>query len=316
MTEVLFDMETGDPDDLITLLMLLSNPDVDLKAVTCWQGSAIQIGLIKHVLELAGLESTVLVGGENKQEPQELSPYYTRVVGKWKPQTAQYNATEVFAKVLKQYPDVNILTGAPLTNVAEFLNNNKDDLLIKRVVTQGGFLGSIVENPLRKFEGVNAIRSYNLSSDTSAFDVVNDSKNITDLTFVTKDFCHGFMYTSQIHKEIYFGQSPVQKLLQKCLADYALSNRSKAMHDPLAMLYLLYPEVGQRTAIEMSYFVDGKGHALFSSKINGLSLISNNNRFGVIDIDKETAWLKFRDICQSDFVAIPSNRANSLKKQK
>jgi len=36
MKNVVFDMETGDPDDLITLLMLLINPHVNLKAVTCY----------------------------------------------------------------------------------------------------------------------------------------------------------------------------------------------------------------------------------------------------------------------------------------
>ena len=47
---IIFDMETGDPDDLITLLLLLNNPQVNLKAVTCYEGSSIQIGLINYII--------------------------------------------------------------------------------------------------------------------------------------------------------------------------------------------------------------------------------------------------------------------------
>ena len=35
--DVVWDMETGDPDDFLTLLLLLGHPQVNLKAVTVTQ---------------------------------------------------------------------------------------------------------------------------------------------------------------------------------------------------------------------------------------------------------------------------------------
>lgn len=286
---VLFDMETGDPDDLITLLLLVTNPDVNLRGVTCWQGSPIQIGLIKHVLELANLD--IPIGGLNEPEPTELSTYYTDVVGKWNKLDAKQTPNEVFEEILKKYPDTKILTGAPLTNLGNFLRTKTT--VIESVTTQGGYLGNLASKPLEKFRGKKEIRTYNLTNDTEAFTTVNNSKNIKKLTYVTKDLCHGFMYTPEIHKSIHFGDSPIQKLLYACLNRYAEAGKSKAMHDPLAMLYMLYPEIGQVQAIEMSFRVDEKKHKVFSS------VAGSGSRFGLIDYDHNKAWKKFIQLCQN-----------------
>ncbi len=50
MIDIIFDMETDDPDDFITLLMLLGHPDVNLKAVTIFPGSPQQIGFIRRTI--------------------------------------------------------------------------------------------------------------------------------------------------------------------------------------------------------------------------------------------------------------------------
>lgn len=42
------DMETSDPDDFITLLMLLGHPLVDLRAVTVTPGTREQVGLVRR----------------------------------------------------------------------------------------------------------------------------------------------------------------------------------------------------------------------------------------------------------------------------
>ena len=286
---IIFDMETGDPDDLVTLLLLLANPDIQLRGITCWQGSAIQIGLIKHVLSLARLD--IPVGGLNEPEPKELSPYYTDVIGQWIPQLATETPQDVLTNVLTQYPDAKVLTGAPLTNLAYFLQNTS--LKITEVTSQGGYLGNLVSEPLEKFRGKSEIRTYNLTNDTNAFSIVNTSSKIDKLTFVTKDLCHGFMYTPEIHNQITFGESPIQQLLFTCLNRYAAAGKSKAMHDPLAMLYMIYPEIGSSIKIDMNFRVDNKGHSVFSSKLG------NTNRFGLVHYDKYLAWQKFSEICQN-----------------
>lgn len=287
---ILFDMETGDPDDLITLLLLLANPDVQLRAVTCWQGSPIQIGLIKHVLALANVD--IPIGGLNESDPKELSPYYTDVVGQWNEAFAIQTPSDVFTKILEEFPDTKVLTGAPLTNLAKFLENTP--IHITEVVSQGGYLGDLVSEPLAKFRGKSEIRTYNLTNDTDAFSIVNSSTQIEKLTFVTKDLCHGFMYTPELHNSITFGSSPIQQMLFKCLNRYALAGKSKAMHDPLAMLYLIYPEIGSFIPINMSFRVDSKGDNVFSS------ILGNGSRFGLNYYNKELAWNKFSNLCRQD----------------
>lgn len=288
MNNVIFDMETGDPDDLITLLMLLNQPDVNLKAITCYEGSSIQIGLIEHVVSLSG--KSIPIAGWNSED-KELSPYYYEVVGQWKPSLSKINPVELLAKELTE--DTYLLTGAPLTNIAEFLSHNPDKI-ISKMTTQGGYLGYLVpeEKRLEKFKNRTSIRTYNLTNDTDAFNTVNYSTQIKDLTYVTKDLCHGFLYTPEIHEKIHFKDDEVSKILAKALGFYAQKKVAKAMHDPLAMLFMLYPDIGNRKPIHMSFKVEKK-HNVFSS-VEGND---DSFTFGLIEYDYDKAWSYFKKIC-------------------
>ncbi len=288
MKNIIFDMETGDPDDLITLLMLLNNPDVNLKAVTCYEGSPLQIGLIEHVINLSG--KSIPVAGWNSQE-KELNPYYYEVLGKWNKKESFKNPVELLNEFLTE--DTLLLTGAPLTNIATYIQSNPNKT-IGKMTTQGGYLGNLIpeEKRLDKFKNRTAIRTYNLTNDTDAFNTVNYSNQIQEITYVTKDLCHGFLYTPEIHQDIQFKNDPISDLLQKSLNYYASKNVHKAMHDPLAMLFMLYPEIGTKKPIQMSFHVDKK-HKVFSS-VDGNE---NSFTFGLIEYNKELAWSLFKKIC-------------------
>lgn len=293
MNNIIFDMETGDPDDLITLLMLLNHPEVNLKAVTCYEGSSVQIGLIEHVIALSG--KTIPVAGWNSEE-KELSPYYYEVVGQWQSSLSQMTPVELLTQELTE--DTFLLTGAPLTNIAAFLDKNPDKLIVK-MTTQGGYLGSLIpeEKRLDKFKKRSAIRTYNLTNDTNAFNTINYSQQICDLTYVTKDLCHGFLYTPEIHESILFKNDAISQLLKKALGYYAIKKVAKAMHDPLAMLFMLYPDIGLRSPINMSFKVE-KGHSVFSS-------VEGNDQsftYGLVEYQKDKAWEYFRKICANDFL--------------
>ena len=54
MIDMVFDMETQDPDDFLCLLFLASHPRVRLKAVTLVPGSQEQVGLVRWALERLG----------------------------------------------------------------------------------------------------------------------------------------------------------------------------------------------------------------------------------------------------------------------
>lgn len=288
MKNVIFDMETGDPDDLITLLMLLNNPDINLKAVTCYEGSPVQIGLIEHVIGLSG--KTISVAGWNS-ENKELNNYYADVVGTWKPSNSKITPVELLTKELTE--DTLLLTGAPLTNIAAFLNQNPERKITK-MTTQGGYLGELVPElkRLEKFKNRKSIRTYNLTNDTDAFNTVNYSTQIADLTYVTKDLCHGFLYLPEIHDSIDFKNDAVSQLLKKALNFYASKKVAKAMHDPLAMLFMLYPEIGNRIPISMSFAIEKK-HKVFSSVAGN----KDSHTFGLVEYDYDKAWDLFKKIC-------------------
>lgn len=288
MKNTVFDMETGDPDDLITLLMLLKNENVNLKGVTCYEGSAEQIGLIKHVISMSG--KSIPVAGWNS-ENKGLSPYYDEVVGAWEAQTSELTPVELLATTLTE--DTILLTGAPLTNISKYLKAYPEAVIIK-TVTQGGYLGDVIpeERVLEKFKGRKAIRTYNLTQDTDAFTVVNAAPQIQDLTYVTKDLCHGFLYTKEIHDQIFFKRDDISALLCKALNYYVQKGVPKAMHDPLAMLYMLEPDIGSRAPISMNFYIEKK-HKVFSSSLAD----SSSTRFGLVDYNKQTAWAHFVSIC-------------------
>ena len=293
MNNVIFDMETGDPDDIITLLMLLANPNVNLIAVTCYQGSPLQIGLIQYVLSNAGRD--IPVAGWNTLEPSEISSYYTKLIGSWESKKSKLTPVDLFLEYLT--PDTTILTGAPLTNLGVLLTKHPN-FKISKVVAQGGYLGNVVskENQLDKFKNRKEIQTYNLSLDPQAFDIVNNSSSIAELNFVTKDLCHGFIYTKDIHNSINFKDDANSSILEKALGHYAENNKRKAMHDPLAMLYMLYPEIGHKKPISMSYRKEDD-KVLFSS----VEDFNITNKYGLVEYDKEQAWEKFIHICSNQF---------------
>lgn len=283
--DVVFDMETGDPDDLITLVMLLLNPLVNLKGVTCWGGSPIQTGLITHVMSLAG--KTVPIGGDASATPLALDDYYHRTVGDWRAVPALKTPVEVLHDTLS--PTTQLLTGAPLTNVAAYLNSGG---AIGNMTTQGGYLGRLVPVRLDKFKKRDAVPTYNLGNDLDAFNVINTSKAINKVTFVTKDLCHGFLYGAELHQNVQFGKHPLGQLLSRCLGHYADAKKMKAMHDPLAMLTMLYPELGTVIPVRMSYTVVND-RPLFSSFED-----TDATTYGLVAYDQKAAWETFKQICE------------------
>ena len=80
MIELVLDMETGDPDDFLTLLLLLGHPAVTLQAVTVTPGAPDQIGLVRRALALFGRD--IPVGAFNIDHPKScVSTWHYRTYG-------------------------------------------------------------------------------------------------------------------------------------------------------------------------------------------------------------------------------------------
>src|SRR6476469_9066382 len=69
MIDVVWDMETGDPDDFLTLLLLIGHPEVNLKAVTITPGTPDQIGLVRYAIAQFNLD--IPVGAYNIEHPKQ-----------------------------------------------------------------------------------------------------------------------------------------------------------------------------------------------------------------------------------------------------
>ena len=82
-----FDMETGDPDDVLTLLFIASHPDVELRAVTITPGSQEQVALVRWILQQLG-STNVRIGAQdwplNANKSVNLSPGFYQHFGRFK----------------------------------------------------------------------------------------------------------------------------------------------------------------------------------------------------------------------------------------
>ena len=65
--DVVWDMETSDPDDFVTLLLLLGHPRVNLVGVTVTPGTPDQVGVVRQALEWFG--RAIPVGAFNLAHP-------------------------------------------------------------------------------------------------------------------------------------------------------------------------------------------------------------------------------------------------------
>src|SRR5262245_12262199 len=72
MLDVVWDMETGDPDDFLTLLLLLGHPGVRLKAVTITPGTPDQVGVVRAAL--GWFDRAIPVGAFNIEHQTKSPP--------------------------------------------------------------------------------------------------------------------------------------------------------------------------------------------------------------------------------------------------
>lgn len=80
MIDVVWDMESEDPDDFLTLLLLAGHPQVNLKAVTITPGSVWQVGLVREAL--SWFELDIPVGAFNiNHKNQCVSQWHYTVYG-------------------------------------------------------------------------------------------------------------------------------------------------------------------------------------------------------------------------------------------
>ena len=149
-TDFVFDMETGDPDDFLTLIMLLGHPRVNLKAVTVTPRTKGQVGLVKWACDQFSRQ--LPIGSFNPLHDKNcVSAWHYNTFGN----IPESNATGPGGAILREMCDKDtiLVTGGPLKNVGVAMDLG---FTAKELIAQGGFAGDGVvpqDKQLLKFKG-------------------------------------------------------------------------------------------------------------------------------------------------------------------
>jgi pyrimidine-specific ribonucleoside hydrolase len=270
MIDVIWDMETGDPDDMLTLILLCGHPDVKLKAVTVTPGSRYQVGIVRWVLEK--FQFDIPVGAFNIDHPKRsVSSWHYNVFGDIQPSDNAESGAHVIARVCLE-TGVTMITGGPLKNLGKALAIRNGELGLTRLVAQGGFAGEGVvpsEKQLKKFAGMRTCPTYNLNGDPkSGLAVLSAGKeDIGERYFVSKNVCHGVVYDKALHERVASvkDKSLSMSLIYKGMDAYLRRKPlGKKFHDPLAACCAIEPTIGTWAEVEL-YRERGKWGAKLSS---------------------------------------------------
>ena len=270
--EAVWDMETGDPDDFLTLLLLLGHPDVRLKAVTVTPGTPDQVGLVRRALEWFG--RTIPVGAFNldHQTPSEragqghgegrhgrrgacVSSWHYQAYGDVPPSRDAAPGGEVLHAHCDA--DTTLITGAPLKNLGSAMK--RPGFRVGRLVVQGGFAGEGVvppERQLPKFRGMTTCPTYNLNGDPRAAEAALVHPGIGVRRFVSKNVCHGVFYDRALHARVRAlrDKSRSLELIAQGMDTYLERDRGgegKKFHDPLVVCCAIDEAIGTWVEVEL-----------------------------------------------------------------
>ena len=268
---VVFDMETRDPDDVLTLCLLATHPRLRLAAVTVTPGTPQQIAVVREILRR--LERSVPVGArDSASKADAVSAFHPAWLGALPDAAPDGVAHAIMAAAFTADPDAVLLTGAPLQNLRNLLREHPA-VAIRRWVAQGGFAGDNLVPPerrLAKFEGRTLCESFNFGGDKKATLAALASPQIAQRDLVSKNVTHGFAWgpelqarllaTADLHAgaalareamAIYLREHPDGKLLHDPLAACAILDRGAFSWEEVEVIY----EAGQWGARP----VDGTG---------------------------------------------------------
>lgn len=274
MVNIIFDMETSDPDDVFTLCLISHHPQVNLLGVTVTPGSRHQIGLVKHILKL--LNKDIPVGAKNINHPKEcVSEFHYSWLGKILPAEADGLGADVMWQAAHGSGGYKIVCGASLGNLFAF---SQRYVMIPEVVIQGGFAGDNIVPPefiLPKFQGKITCPTFNLNGDVPAALGVLSSEKIIKRTFVSKNVCHGVVYDQAMHQFMlpHKDRNPGLNLMIDGMDHYLSKHSGKAFHDPLAACVAIDPSICQFEDVEL-YRQKGEWGSRKSDNLNARISIS------------------------------------------
>jgi len=185
---VAWDMETNDPDDVLTLCLLATHPLVELACVTVVPGSPHQVGLVRLILDRLGV--SVPVGARSPGHPKPaVSDFHASWLGSWPDAEPDGEGCDVLLAAARSGRGTVLLTGAPLTNSGRALAKlSPGESFFRSWTCQGGFAGDSVvppEDRLEKFAGLETCPTFNLNGDPRSALALIETRAIAEKTFVS-----------------------------------------------------------------------------------------------------------------------------------
>mmetsp|Transcript_63817 Transcript_63817/g.118602 ORF Transcript_63817/g.118602 Transcript_63817/m.118602 type:complete len:352 (-) Transcript_63817:108-1163(-) len=286
-----FDMETGDPDDVLTLLLLAAHPRVDLRAVTITPGSMEQVELVRWILAQVGLPE-VAVGAQDwpnnvKKQGCMRGAFYASF-GRLKTAIAD---CEDAAQLLRTCCDerTTLVTGAPLHNLGAAVA--LDGFRLGRWVAQGGYAGEGVvprELQMDKFYGKAVCQTWNFNGNVEAAELALSSKAIHRKILVSKNVCHRVVYDDDLHGFVAKAMGLISdriarssiRMLHDAMQTYlAKKPGGKKMHDPLAFAVAIDESVCTLAEVQMYRDRGGWGARLCPGSGIWISVDYDDNAF-------------------------------------
>jgi len=286
-------METGDPDDTFTLILLVCHSAVELRAVSVFPGGPEQIGFVRAILKYLGKDIPIGKCRESTTKThlgRGLPMLFPEI--KHQPEQADGVGHEILAKFVTQYPKGTVCTGGPLENVANFLKNHTE-LKIHRLVAQGGFAGTNcipIEKQFGPFKGKTEIGTWNFNCNIPAATAVLQSDKIGQRFLVSKDVCHQVVYTAETNERLksqtmeHIGWELMYNAMELFLSKK--KGGGKKFHDPLAVAAAIDPEI--ITFLQVNTY--------YKPKVGWGSLpVEGTNTFISIAVDIPKFWSVFFD---------------------
>ncbi|WP_119728510.1 nucleoside hydrolase [Thermomonospora amylolytica] len=257
MVELIFDLETQDPDDVLTLCLVATHPAVRLRAVTVTPGAPAQIALVRHVLRRLG-RPDVPIGAEDPGTGKDhVSGFHYKWLGAPPPAEADGPPDEVMAETLTRHPQAVLLTGGPLHNLRRLIER-RPGVRPARWVAQGGFAGDDLVRPehrLAKFEGLTHCPTFNFNGERTAARLALDpASGIGRRELVSKNVTHGVRYDRDLHERLrpHRDRNAGLALVHQGMELYLRKRRAgKLLHDPTAACAAIDPGVCGWAEVEM-----------------------------------------------------------------
>ena len=272
MRRIVFEMETSDPDDFMTLLWLADHPEVELAGVVVTPGSQDQCQLVRWGLDHCG-RTDVPIGAlhgpgwwvsADGQKPR-VSGFHYKVYGA----AIREHAVGVVERgpallaALLATADTTVVVGSAPKNIGHAFREFPE-LRLACWVQQGGFAGdNLVAAPLEKFRGKLTCPSFNPGGAPKETLELLASPRIARRMFVAKNVCHGVQWHAQLQatlkqrlagRAVRVGLATMIGALDRYLVDRGVA---KAMHDLVAAACALDSSVCEFTEVEI-YRVRGE----------------------------------------------------------